>query len=73
MMNICIKYLRQGGLFKLNFDAKEYFCGIFANEYFWRIFLVIIKVYNFKFSTRNVSMEYLCVSTYRSDTLLTHG
>ena len=28
-MNICVEYLQEGGWYKLNFHAKEYFCGIF--------------------------------------------
>ena len=30
IMNICVEYLRQGGQYKLNFNAKEYLCGIFT-------------------------------------------
>ena len=37
-MNICVEYLRQGGQYKVNFHAEEYFSGIFtmniSAEYF---------------------------------------
>ena len=29
-MNICVEYLRQGGWYKVNFHAEEYFSGIFT-------------------------------------------